>query len=92
MPIPPLFGVGVPAFLAILGVLAFLAGSGFLLAVSPVRRDVVLPLVLTVAAPTVGVVALVTIGVLYLLWLPDAFVKDTTGPVNTVNARRRSGG
>lgn len=92
MPLPPLFGVGVPAFLAILGVLVFLAGSGFLLAVSPVRRDALLPLALTVAAPTVGLVALVTIGVLYLLWLPDAFARDAMGPVNTINGRRRSRG
>ncbi|MFT4295450.1 MAG: DUF1353 domain-containing protein [Micropruina sp.] len=83
MPVGPLFGVGMPGLLAVLGLLAFLGGSGYL-ATSPVRRDAVLPLVLTIAAPTVGLVALVTVGVLYLLWLPDAFAGFDTGPVNTL--------
>lgn len=84
LPLPPAFGIGVPGFLGLLGLLAFLAGSGYL-ARSPVRRDGLLPLVLALAGPPVGMVALLTVAVLYLLWLPDAFSTAGEGPVNTVD-------
>jgi len=89
-PVPPLFGVGIPGFLALLGALALLAGSVFL-ALSPVRRDAVLPLMLAIAAPTIGLIALVTIVVLYVLWIPDAFSGVTEGPINTVDDPDRVG-
>ena len=88
LPLAGLFGVGLPGFLAVLGLAAFLAGSGYL-ARSPVRRDGVLPLVIALAGPPVGLVALVTVAVLYLLWLPDAFSPAGEGPVNTVDGDRR---
>ncbi|MFT4228383.1 DUF1353 domain-containing protein [Micropruina sp.] len=90
LPLPPLFGLGVPGFLGLLGLLVFLAGSGYL-ARSPVRRDAVLPLTLALAGPPVGLVALITVGVLSLMWLPDAFSTTTEGPVNTVNGRSGRG-
>ena len=90
LPLPPLFGIGVPGFLAIVGVAGFLAGSGYL-ARSPVRRDGVLPLVVALAGPPVGLVALITLAALFLLWLPDAFGATGEGPVNTLErtGRRR---
>ncbi len=88
LPLAGLFGVGLPGFLAVLGLAAFLAGSGYL-ARSPVRRDGVLPLLIALAGPPVGLVALVTVAVLYLLWLPDAFSPAGDGPVNTVDGDRR---
>ncbi len=84
LPLPPLLGVGVPGFLACVGLLGFLAGSGYL-ARAPIRRDGLLPLVLALAGPPVGLVALVTVAVLYLLWLPDSFSAAGEGPVNTVD-------
>lgn len=88
MPLPPLIGNGVPGFVAVLGALVFVAGSGFL-ALSPVRRDGLLPLLLAVAGPPVGLVALVTVVALYLLWVPDAFGPVSEGPVNTVGPTLR---
>lgn len=83
MPLPPLLLWGVPGFIAVLGALAFVAGSVFL-GLSPARRDALLPLLLVVAGIPVGLVALVTLVVLYLLWIPDAFGPVAEGPINTV--------
>lgn len=88
LPLPPLFGAGIPGFLAVLGVLGFLAGSAYL-ARSPIRRDAVLPAVVAVAGPAVGLVALITLAALFVLWLPDAFGATGEGPVNTVDGGER---
>lgn len=79
--------MGVPGFAGLLGLLVFLAGSGYL-ARSPIHRDAVLPLMLALAGPPVG---LLTVGVLYLMWLPDACSTTTERPVNTVNGRSGRG-
>lgn len=91
MPWPPLFGVGVPGWLAMLGLLAFVGGS-VVLALSTVRRDGLLPLICTVAVPSVGLVALVTVAVLYVLWVPDAFGRVCEGPINLIERRASGGG
>lgn len=88
MPLPPLLLWGVPGFIAVLGALAFVAGSVFL-ALSPVHRDALLPLLLAVAGPPVALVAVVTLAVLYLLWVPDAFGPVAEGPINTIGPTLR---
>lgn len=88
LPWPAPWGFTVPDWLALTGLVAFAAGSAVLV-LSPVRRDVLLPLLTAVAAPWVGLVAAVTVGVLFLLWIPDAFSRVASGPINTVEASRR---
>ncbi|MFT4216978.1 MAG: DUF1353 domain-containing protein [Micropruina sp.] len=87
LPLRPLFGVGVPGFLAFVGLVAFLAGSGYL-SRSPIRRDGALPAVVALAGPPIGVVALITAVALYLLWLPDAFSTTGEGPLNSLDRGR----
>lgn len=87
-PWPPWWGFAVPDWLGVVGLVAYLAGSA-VLALSPVRRDVLLPTLTAIAGPWVALVAVVTVGALHLLWIPDAFSGVSGGPINTVEASRR---
>ncbi len=90
MPWPPLLWVAVPGWLAVIGMVTFLLGSGYLGLVSLCRRDAALPLLTATAGPWVGLVGLVTIVALHLLWVPDAFSSVGGGPINTTDKPRPS--
>ncbi len=89
MPWPPLLWLGVPSWLAGLGLVACAVGSGYLGVSSPCRRDFALPVLTGVAGPWVGLVGAITIAVLYLLWVPDAF-SSADGPMNTADRPRET--